>query len=307
MADGQAQPKRCNFFLWDDEAKPREAAAVLSNSRTEPLNDPHTPTKPPQTSSSFGLPTPYTDSSKKHENPAISTPYTPSKFSRAHQGSSQTQNTATTASASDEEFFDWPVSDEDDVLSIIDSASSTKRVQSPETPRKVAKLDAWSTPSKRRFSEIENGPDAKFSVIRDVDEDIFVTPATGVKQNGLSRNGQATTSSINTPTPTRFKNVVQMGHDSDLTLEVLKVLQDHKLFIDPDIKAELKAICDRHSLATRGIVKGREISRAMVNTKATKIAELQENIAALQAERETTRAVIRHLRRDLEATNGHKR
>ncbi|KAI9795505.1 MAG: hypothetical protein M1825_001455, partial [Sarcosagium campestre] len=30
------QPKRCNFFLWDDDAKPREASAVLANSRSEP-------------------------------------------------------------------------------------------------------------------------------------------------------------------------------------------------------------------------------------------------------------------------------
>ncbi|KAK5117584.1 hypothetical protein LTR62_005006 [Meristemomyces frigidus] len=31
------EPKRCGFFLWDEDAKPREEAAVLSNSRTEPM------------------------------------------------------------------------------------------------------------------------------------------------------------------------------------------------------------------------------------------------------------------------------
>ena len=32
----QAEPNRCGFFLWDDDAKPREEAAVLTGSRTEP-------------------------------------------------------------------------------------------------------------------------------------------------------------------------------------------------------------------------------------------------------------------------------
>ncbi|KAK4560767.1 hypothetical protein LTR86_005346 [Recurvomyces mirabilis] len=31
-----SEPKRCGFFLWDEDAKPREEAAVLSGRRTEP-------------------------------------------------------------------------------------------------------------------------------------------------------------------------------------------------------------------------------------------------------------------------------
>ncbi|KAL8709260.1 MAG: hypothetical protein Q9220_006003 [cf. Caloplaca sp. 1 TL-2023] len=177
----------------------------------------------------------------------------------------------------------------------------------PETPQKAAKSDIFSTPSKRRFSEMENGPDAKFSVIQELDEDVFATPFTGLRQNGLFMSGQATTSSTHTPTPMRSMDAVQTGQDSNLTTEVLKVLQDHKLLVNSDIRADLKGVCDRHSLAARGIMKGREISRAMVSTKATKIAELQENIASLHAERETSRAVIRHLRSDMEASRGQRK
>lgn len=39
----KSQPKRCKFFMWDDEAKVREESAVLNNSRSEIA--PHTPTK----------------------------------------------------------------------------------------------------------------------------------------------------------------------------------------------------------------------------------------------------------------------
>lgn len=94
--------------------------------------------------------------------------------------------------------------------------------------------------------------------------------------------------------------MLQAGQDSELTSDVLRVLQDSKILIDSNVKAELKTLCDRHALSTRGILKGRDISRATVNTKNAQISELQENIAALQAERETNRAVIRHLRRDME-------
>ncbi|OSS54613.1 hypothetical protein B5807_01009 [Epicoccum nigrum] len=44
----QNDKSRCNFFLWDSDAHPREVAAVASNSRTEPMpTDPQTPMKRP--------------------------------------------------------------------------------------------------------------------------------------------------------------------------------------------------------------------------------------------------------------------
>ena len=33
----QGEGKRCNFFLWEDDAKPREEAAVLNAQRSEPV------------------------------------------------------------------------------------------------------------------------------------------------------------------------------------------------------------------------------------------------------------------------------
>ena len=50
----------------------------------------------------------------------------------------------------------------------------------------------------------------------------------------------------------------------------------------------------------RGVFKGRDISRALVARKNEVIAELQGSIAALRAEKETYRDVVRHLRQELE-------
>ncbi|KAL8939181.1 MAG: hypothetical protein Q9216_003505 [Gyalolechia sp. 2 TL-2023] len=295
----QAQPKRCDFFLWDDDAKPREAKAVLNNSRTEPLPAPQTPTKSLRTSTSYGLQTPCTDSIKSRRNPEQSTPETPSKFSDSFQDLGNTQNTSTTLSTSDEEFFDWPASDEEDVLKAVDKASSTRGMPPPETPRKVIKTDTFSSPVKRRFSQVDDGSAIAWPTPSDPGEDVFITPSISAQRDGRPTFGQASSSSVDTPTPRRFRDALQASQDSELTSEVLKVLHDSHVFVNSDVKAALKAICDKHSLSTLGIIKGRDMSRAMVTAKNAKISELQGTITALQAERETNRAVIRHLRRDM--------
>ncbi|KAL8716791.1 MAG: hypothetical protein Q9225_005908 [Loekoesia sp. 1 TL-2023] len=305
----QAQPKRCDFFLWDDDAKPREAAAVLSNSRTEPVQPPppppQTPVKPSRTPNSFGLQTPYTDTAKSHQSPEFSTPKTPSKLFITSRNAGDTQNTSTTLSASDEEFYDWPASDDEDVFKAAEEASSITDMPPPETPRKAAKTEMFASPGKRRFSQVDDGNAASWPSRSTTGEDVFVTPNTGVKRDGFLTPGQNLSSPADTPTPRRSKDVLQAGHDSELTTEVLSVLQKSKVFINPDVRTELKAVCEKHALSTRGILKGRDISRAMVNTKNEKISELQGTIAALQAERETNRAVIRHLRRDMETAKNY--
>ncbi|KAL8800614.1 MAG: hypothetical protein Q9182_005076 [Xanthomendoza sp. 2 TL-2023] len=306
MADGP-QPKRCNFFLWDDEAKSREAAAVLTNSRTEPVSAPQTPTRPTFVTGIHGLQTPCTDTSKRYGSSDLSTPYTPSKPSAAPSFARDTQETSTALGTSDEEFYDWPTSEDEDVLRVVDNAASRRiDMPPPETPRKTVKLDPLSTPGKRPFSELANGTDLTWSSLEVVEDDVFSTPSTTLKKEGNLPSRQPTYSPTDTPTPWRFKDIPQAGQDSELTVQVFKILQDRKVTLNPDVKAELKAVCDKHSLSTRGIMKGRDLSRAMVSTKNESILELQERIAALQAERETSRAVIRHLRRDIELLNNQR-
>ncbi|KAL9009845.1 MAG: hypothetical protein Q9173_005159 [Seirophora scorigena] len=300
MDDGQPQPKRCDFFLWDDAAKSREATAVLSNSRTEPVPPPQTPTKPQHLSTSYGLQTPLTDPTGKHRSPEQSIPYTPSKPPTAPRNTNDTQETNTTLATSDEEFYDWPSSDNEDVLRVADQTSSMDGIPPPETTSKIARTSILTSPGKRTFSQMGHGAANARPTPPDTDGDVFVTPSTGLKRNGFLVPGQALSSPSDTPTPRRFKDVLQTGQDSKLASEILKILQEAKVSITSDVKAELQTVCDRHALSTRGILKGRDISRTMVNTKNAEISELQETIAALQAERETNRAIIRHLRQDME-------
>lgn len=248
------QPRRCNFFLWDDEAKPREAAAVLKNSRSEPI-------------------TPSKDRSRTG-SPDIITRYTPSK------APASTQTTSTL-----EEVFDWPNSDDDELFRVTDRASMAP----PETPRKAIKTDMVASPSKRRHDEMESG------LATPASDDVFTTPATGLHDKNLFSAGLI--SPAETPTHGRFKEI-PLGGDSELATEVLAALSS--IAVDAETRDAVKTVCNKNALRTQGIAKGRDISRLAIKAKDGKIAALQARIAALEAERETNRAVIRHLRRDIE-------
>jgi len=300
----KTQPKRCDFFLWDDEAKGREAAAVLHNSRTEPLPSPSPQT--PQKPSPYGLATPQTSSRLRLGSPDVATPYTPSKVSpdvpSAPAPGSATQATTTQGSDSEEEFYDWPASDDDALSKVADQASSGHSMPPPETPRKAMKTDALATPGKRRYDEMaaENvghvpsgWPTPSTGA---AGGDVFTTPSTN-KGKGLFANA-ILPSPAETPTPIRYRDIPPT-QDSELASEVLKSLESHDVSLPVDSRDAVKSICNKHVLYTKGIMKGRDVSRAMVRRKDERIAELQGEIEGLKAERETNRAVIRHLRRDM--------
>ena len=297
----KTQPKRCDFFLWDDEAKTREAAALLNNTRTEPIEPPQTPSE----SSQYGLVTPQTSTRFRGDSPEFVTPYTPSKISYNAPSSSArgngTQATTTQGSDSEEEFYDWPTSDDDELSKIADQATSP--VVSPEPPRKAIKADLYSTPGKRRYDEMAaHDHDASKAALRTpatgrTGDDIFTTPATHTNGKGLFASGTLA-SPAETPTPIRYKEILP-AQGSELATEVLTALQDHNASVTPEVQETLKSICNKHVLYTRGIIRGRDVSRAMVKKKDERMTELQAEIEDLKAERETNRAVIRHLRRDM--------
>ncbi|KAL9124551.1 MAG: hypothetical protein Q9217_006129 [Psora testacea] len=307
------QPKRCDFFLWDDEAKGREAAAVLNNSRMEPLpqSTPVTPSKV----SPYGLPTPQTERRGIDlSNVKVQTPYTPSKTARSAPKASlkgnadgnTTQRTASTAGSSDEEFYDWPASDDDEMGKVADLASSNQSsaqnppLAPPETPRKAVKLDVLSTPGKRRYDETTEGtapggawPTPATEIGKE--GDVFTTPSMKTNGNLFSTNHP---SPAETPTPIRYKDLPP-SQDSELTTEILTLLQGSlSTPLSTEVRENIKNICNKHVMYTRGIMKGRDVSRAIVKKKDEKIGELEGELEGLRSQRETDRAVIKHLRRD---------
>ena len=270
----------------------------MNNSRSEPMHFPQTPSK----TSSYLPVTPQTSSRLRDGGSEPITPGTPSKPSYSTPSSSArgmgTQGTTTQGSDSEDEFYDWPASDEVELSKFADLASNGRPMPPPETPRKAIKADKLSSPGKRRYDEMAAADgDALKSSPQTEGGDIFTTPATGSHGKGLFASG-ALPSPAETPTPIRYKDIPPT-QESELASEVLSALQVHNASMSSEARETLKNICNKHVLYTRGIIKGRDVSRAIAKSKDKQLVELQGEIEALKAERETNRAVIRHLRRDM--------
>ena len=275
---------------------------MLNNSRSEPINSPQTPSK-----SSPHVPiTPHTSNRLRDGSPGPVTPRTPSKtYNTPSSGRGMgTQETTTQGSDSgEEEFYDWPASDDDELSKYADQASNGRPMPLPETPRKAIKADILSTPGKRRYDEMAAAdgdalkPNFPTPATGKEGGDIFTTPATSISGKGLFASGTLPTPA-ETPTPIRYKDIPPT-QESELASEVLSALQTHSVPTSSEAREALKSICNKHVLYTRGITKGRDVSRAIAKSKDRQLVELQGEIEGLKAERETNRAVIRHLRRDM--------
>lgn len=269
---------------------------VLSNARSEPRPAPQTPTKAPG-------PRRRSNSSGNRSGTATPNPVTPRTPSKAFDLAAR-KSRSTTADAG-KDSFEWPSSDEDELFKAADRAAVTT-MPAPETPRKAQKTDRSGSPGKRRHEAMENSAGAWPTPTTD---DVFTTSATGMRGMDLFSTASAAglLSPAETPTPHRFKDAaVGVGaEEPELVRDVVNTLHDAAVRMDSAAMAAVKAVLNKHVLKVQGIAKGRDISRLAIKAKDATIAELQARVAALEAERETNRAVIRHLRRDMEA--GRKR
>ncbi|KAG4414372.1 hypothetical protein IFR04_012509 [Cadophora malorum] len=267
------QPKEsgCGLFLWKDDAVGREMTAVMANSRSEP--------NAPGASKASGAHT--------------------------HTGNKSTEE-------DDDEFGNWSLSPDEERKLAQSIARAESGSPSPETPRKSIKIDQFSTPgSKRKFDEtVLPTPSTRGRTLTGYDagrgdEDVFTTPATNSKETWDGRQPFGLRSPTGTPTPTRYRestvasdiNSQTSQNSYDLTDEVLELLKDQH--IDDDTTANLKQLLSRHAMKISGIAKGRDITRVALKAKETKIAELQQKISALEAQREMDRTVIKHFKSDM--------
>ncbi|KAI9676505.1 MAG: hypothetical protein M1817_000663 [Caeruleum heppii] len=110
-------PSRCDFFLWDDEAKPREESVLLNNSRSEPRATPKTPSKPAQTAQA---------QEDRSRTPMRNT----NAVDRGLNGSKAVVN-ENREDADEEEPFDWPLTPEETTQLL---SSAAERISTTGTP-----------------------------------------------------------------------------------------------------------------------------------------------------------------------------
>ncbi|KAF2462994.1 uncharacterized protein BDR25DRAFT_246763 [Lindgomyces ingoldianus] len=286
-------PTNCRFFLWDDDAKPREERALLNNSRTEPGRTAQD--TPAQTQRLPEPPPPYTAEVGPSE--------TPRKRTRTFIEGDHDEN-------EDEFAFD-----QGDVALTNELEQVARDV---ETPRKAVRIDANTVPGRRKLpwtrAEPADGmptPQSEPRVSKDLFPTRFSAPGSSFltpskyegPDNGHSSRRTPASSPFDTPTPTRHRDAGLDSSDDDLVRDVFGLLREEDVALDEQAEKSLSSLLSKSVLRTQGIIKGREYTRLTLKAKDAKITELQHRVTTLEAELEAEKALVKHLR--WQAETGH--
>ena len=273
----------CGFFLWEDDAKPREEAAVLSGKATEPARDDAQQKhrmnygQEPQGKGLFAGN--YAADALRYQRDASTASPTPPSSRHAE---------ASAANGSKRSARDADLDDEFDLDMV--------------TPQKANKTGIYATPAttvKRKLPWLEE-PTTPATFIKQEGGDYFDTPSKQPTQFSSTFTGietpapPPTLATAESPLPpTRHFDALQNPADSgsSLTSEVLAALSSINL--PSEVRESVRTICSRHDLRHQGVVKGRDISRLAIKAKDAKITELQARIASIEAHREVEKSLSR--------------
>jgi hypothetical protein len=267
--NAQNEDKGCGFWLWDDEAKIREESAVMNNEKWKSEVDPR------KTDDETGDELPR--SVKRRASP----PPRKSMIGNGDSGKRQPSLASGNddANASDPEFN--MTSNEEQMMAAVEA--STPRKSDPITPS-----------SKRKFTEMNGAGGLPTPKTRGK---TFTTPS---KDGPVNAAFLDIVSPASTPTPSRFRNALGTSATAvdldSLYSDVLHSLQSKNIYIGDEARTSLKEICSLHSRRAHGVEKGKEIAQLALKARDAKIEELKLRIGALEAELETERAIVSHLR-----------
>lgn len=307
------QPKRCSFFLWSDDAKIREEAAVLNNSRTEPNR-----TQDAKVAEGGRLRSELEAPKTPKRQSKITEPITPMSKARTPAKMPQSERqvrSPTIEPDRNDESFDWSSSADEDLAEFAESLEAGTITQDEdESPRKIAKTSQDASPSKRSHGQMLGQTSGAESDITSsgtwlLDEDVFRTPSTSTKSGATGLPSPGTTPAhlrrqlfpaSDDPKHLASQQAAESGGEpSALALEALSILSPIRSSLSPGTERSLVTLLNKYELRAHGIEKGRDIARVAVQSKEKRITELQQRIYALEAERETNKTVIQHLKSDI--------
>jgi hypothetical protein len=215
------------------------------------------------------------------------------------------------AKADEDEFgsFSLLPEIEREMVNVADQAE----MRSPETPQKAARTRYLITPGSKRKREEDTLPTPVTGGHKTTagcssgldDDDFFGTSSHTLRGTGGwdgndhfgFRSPSATPSHYQEPTEQVEDRGERVQHGYDISEEVMELLSDQH--IDEEIAVNLRELLNKHALKISGITKGRDITRVALKAKDAKIAELQQKITALEAERDLDKTIIRHFKSDM--------
>ncbi|KAJ5153407.1 Zinc finger GRF-type [Penicillium canariense] len=283
----QLPPRKCGFFLWADEAEPREKAVVLSNSRTEidPLDSfMRTPTKS-TLGGPNGLLTPQT------ERRVIDIP--PRQF----KSPPKTAKARMMAEDSDEFGWNQDSDDDDEITQALLSSQATEPILSqpifyPELAVKVPRTPGTTSPGKRKLSEFA------FDQSNSTHSEIPTPTSTRASQS--SRFPPSSAEVCMTPTPSRNRDLLSSDSkpdESDLFRQASAILETHGVVLPNRAYDQLVQLLNSHDMKLKGVNRARDILRTAMKKKEDEILLLKEKNTNLQAQNEMDRSIINSFNR----------
>jgi hypothetical protein len=185
-----------------------------------------------------------------------------------------------------------------------------------ETPSKAAKTTNFTTPAPKRqklpwqiepgSSSRKNGLQTPQTERRTPQDNPFTSKYPTLRgalftpsKTDANEDQQIETPSSSfdaTPTPNRFSNAM----NEDVVKDVFDLLKGSSVHLPEHTEKELKTLLVRHTKNTEGYKRGRDVIRSTVKAKEAKITELTYRINTLEAELEAEKAMVKHLRWEMQ-------
>lgn len=237
----------------------------MSNSRTEPAQ------------TNFNTP------SKPRNVPSPPSAYTPQHIPQQSKKRSR-------ATVEEDDEFGFDGGEDPDFNNEL-----SHMLEAAETPSKAARTGNHTTPARRTLPWIKAEPEHGLQTPQTGRRDpfptrfaepggSFLTPSKFKEHaNDMHQTLTPASSPFDTPTPSRFKDVGDIGAKDDLTRDVFGLLHEGNVNLSSQTETNLRGLLKRHTRKTEGFRRGQEQVRLSVKTKEAKIAELEYRISMLES------------------------
>ena len=149
----------------------------------------------------------------------------------------------------------------------------------PETPRKAQKTNAFETPSSKTRPLVNSNQG-------------LPTPGTTPRHANTGRLMQQQ----DTPTPVRTADRLSDSHEKSLADKVFELLGLFEVGLEAHAASALRGLLESEARRQQGVAKGRDAARAIIGARDLRIAELVERCTRLEGECEAHKALVKHLR-----------
>jgi hypothetical protein len=187
--------------------------------------------------------------------------------------------------AEDTDEFDWSDGLQDEMEKVFESSQPLRQPKFGLPARKTPRTADVASPAKRKRSVDDEG----------AGRDGTMTPGGSVRGTGPSNQETP----LLTPSPTRYRNAGRgpgvgespLATSSDLSVQVLRILEKHGVDVPVGAGEELRELFNRQEMKMKGVLRGRDISRAALKDKDEQIVRLNERIAMLESQLQMERTV----------------